>query len=67
MSTMKNPKLSQLLTSMNAAQEYISKLSPKQKSTLEKGWDIEHAYYSSALEGSDIDRKEFEELALKIA
>jgi len=64
---MKNPKLSQLLKSMKIAQEHIGKLSPKQKSTLEKGWDIEHAYYSSALEGSDIDRKEFEELALKVA
>ena len=64
---MKNPKLSQLLTSMRVAQEHIAKLSSNQKSTLEKGWDIEHAYYSSALEGSDIDRKEFEELALKIA
>ena len=64
---MKNPKLGQLLTSMRTAQEHIAKLSPKQKSTLEKGWDIEHAYYSSALEGSDIDRKEFEELALKVA
>ena len=52
---------------MRIAQEHIGKLSPKQKSTLEKGWDIEHAYYSSALEGSDIDRKEFEELALKVA
>ncbi|MDO8499221.1 MAG: hypothetical protein Q7S66_01005 [bacterium] len=63
---MKNTKLSQLLASMRAAQEQISKLSPKQKSSLEKGWDIEHAYYSSALEGSDIDRKEFEKLALKV-
>lgn len=64
---MKNTKLTQLLASMKAAQEQIAKLSPTQKSALEKGWDIEHAYYSSALEGSDLDRKEFEKLALKVA
>mgnify|MGYP001592961276 FL=1 len=58
-----NAKLSQLLVSMKTAQKFISKLSPKQKSSLEKGWDIEHAYYSSTLEGSKLDRKEFEELA----
>ena len=64
---MKNARLNQLLVSMRAAQKYISTLSPKQKSTLEKGWDIEHAYYSSALEGSKLDRKEFEELAVKVS
>ena len=52
---------------MKAAQKYIGTLSSTQKSTLEKGWDIEHAYYSSALEGSNLDRKEFEELALKVS
>ncbi|MBI5401437.1 hypothetical protein HZB05_01245 [Candidatus Wolfebacteria bacterium] len=64
---MKNTKLDQLLTSMRTAQKYIATLSPKQKSTLEKGWDIEHAYYSSALEGSNLDRKEFEALALQVS
>lgn len=64
---MKNPKLTQLLASMRVAQKYIAKLSPAQKSALEKGWDIEHAYYSSAIEGSDLDRKEFEKLARKVA
>lgn len=64
---MRNAKLAQLLTSMKAAQKHIAKLSPKQKSTLEKGWDIEHAYYSSALEGSKLDRKEFEELARTVS
>lgn len=64
---MKNAKLSKLLVSMKLAHKYIAKLSPKQKSSLEKGWDIEHAYYSSALEGSDLDRKEFEKLALKVS
>ena len=65
--TMKQAKATQLLASMKAAQKHISKLSPKQKSTLEKGWDIEHAYYSSALEGSKLDRKEFEELARTVS
>lgn len=64
---MKNAKIIQLLTSMRVAQGHIAKLSPTQKSSLEKGWDIEHAYYSSALEGSDLDRKEFEKLALKVS
>ena len=64
---MKQTKSTQLLKSMRAAQKYIAKLSPSQKSTLEKGWDIEHAYYSSALEGSKLDRKEFEELARTVS
>lgn len=64
---MKNAKFTKLLASMRVAEGYIAKLSLTQKSTLEKGWDIEHAYYSSALEGSDLDRKEFEKLALKVA
>jgi len=64
---MKNAKLKQLLISMKAAQKYIGSLSSTQKSTLEKGWDVEHAYYSSALEGSNLDRKEFEELAMKVS
>jgi hypothetical protein len=49
------------------AEKQISQLTPKQKSALEKSWDIEHAYYSSALEGSKLDRDEFEKLALKVA
>jgi len=64
---MRNTKLNQLLVSMRIAQKHIAKLSTKQKSTLEKGWDIEHAYYSSALEGSNLDHKEFEELAMKVS
>lgn len=64
---MNKAKLTQLLASMKAAQAHIAKLTPTKKSVLEKAWDIEHAYYSSALEGSDLDRKEFEKLALKVA
>lgn len=64
---MRNAKLTQLLTSMKVALTQIANLSPKQKSSLEKGWDIEHAYYSSALEGSKLDRREFEKLARKVS
>jgi len=63
---MRNAKLTQILASRTTAQKFIAKLSPKQKSSLEKGWDIEHAYYSSTLEGSKLDRKEFEELARNV-
>ena len=55
-----------LFTSYKAGEKRISELSPKQKTTLEKSWDVEHAYYSSTLEGSKLDRKEFEEIAKKI-
>jgi len=61
-----NNKFTTLLTSMNIAKKHISKLTPKQKAAMEKGWDVEHAYYSSVLEGSKIDRKEFEKLADKV-
>jgi len=56
-----------LFLSIKNAQKKISKLNPKQKSALERAWDIEHAYYSSTLEGSKLDRKDFEKLAEKIA
>lgn len=41
----------------------IADAGPENKGKLEEVWDVEHAYYSSALEGSNIDRKEFETLA----
>ncbi len=56
-----------LFESMQKAREAISRLNPKQKSTLEKEWDVEHAYYSSTLEGSRLDRQDFEKLAEKIS
>ena len=52
---------------MKDAGEKLSTLTPSQKKSLEKSWDIEHAYYSSALEGSKIDRGEFEKLGEKVA
>ena len=60
---MKNTRAKQLGQAAKAANQQLSKLTPNQKSDLEKSWDIEHAYYSSALEGSKLDRKEFDHLA----
>jgi len=63
---MKANLIKQLITSGKAAQQKFSQMTSQQKSKLEKSWDVEHAYYSSTLEGSKLDRKEFEELAKKI-
>ena len=52
---------------MKDAGKTLSKLTATQKKALEKSWDIEHAYYSSALEGSKVDRKEFEKFGEKVA
>lgn len=52
---------------MKEAKKIIAELAPKQRSALEKEWDVEHAYYSSALEGSKIDKKEFEKLGEQVA
>ena len=52
-----------LYISFNKAKNTLSKLTPSQKQDVEKSWDVEHAYYSSTLEGSKIDRKDFEKLA----
>ena len=42
------------------------KLSTSKKADMGKKWDVEHAYYSSTLEGNGLDRKQFEDLAKKI-
>ncbi len=59
--------LKNLVNTVKNGQKAISQLSVKEKNTLERKWDIEHAYYSSALEGSRIDKKEFDKLAEKVA
>ncbi len=64
---MKNTRIQELFSSMKEAKKVIGGLAPKQKSALEKEWDVEHAYYSSALEGSNIDKKEFEKLGEQVA
>ena len=58
-----NNLIKNLITTAKRAQVTINSLNPEQKSQLEEGWDIEHAYYSSVLEGSKLYRKEFEVLA----
>ena len=64
---MKKIKLEQkALSCFVTAQKKLEALSAAQKNQIEKSWDIEHAYYSSSLEGSRIDRKEFERLGAEI-
>ena len=55
----------QLFEAKSEADKKISAMDINQRAQLEEVWDIEHAYYSSALEGSNIDKKEFEKLAEK--
>jgi hypothetical protein len=55
-----------LLVSMKKAKRQLSGLAPSQRRNVEKSWDIEHAYYSSALGGSKLDNKEFERLGEKV-
>lgn len=59
---MKKGIFQKLFISAKDAKKKFSALSPKQRSSIEKAWDIEHAYYSSTLEGSKLDRQEFEKL-----
>ena len=59
----KKPLIQRLFSSAQSAQKRILEMSPSEKKALEKTWDVEHAYYSSALEGSKLDKKEFERLA----
>jgi hypothetical protein len=59
--------INKLISSIQKGQKAISNLTVFQKHSLEKVWDVEHAYYSSALEGSKIDRKEFEKFAKGVA
>ncbi|MBI5078390.1 MAG: hypothetical protein HZB11_03460 [Candidatus Yonathbacteria bacterium] len=59
--------LKTLVGTVQAGQKAVASLSAREKNILEKKWDIEHAYYSSALEGSKLDRKDFDKLAEKIS
>ncbi len=63
---MTNITSKQLAKKVIKGKKQISELTPKQKTALEKSWDVEHAYYSSVLEGSRINRKKFEELARRV-
>jgi len=64
---MKIKNLKNFINIVQNGQLAMSSLSTEDKKKLEKTWDIEHAYYSSSLEGSKLDRKEFEKLAVNIA
>ena len=55
--------IQRLRSAVAVAHKAIAQVTLKEKNKLEDVWDVEHAYYSSALEGSNIDRKEFESLA----
>lgn len=63
---MTKARLKQFAKKAEVTQARISEFTPKQKAALEKRWDVEHAYYSNTLEGSRIDRKEFENLAKRV-
>lgn len=63
---MTRTKLRQFVKRAEETQNKLSEFTPKEKAALERSWDIEHAYYSNTLEGSRIDRKEFESLAKKV-
>ena len=60
---MKNTLLQEVFKAKRVGMQRLSMMDEKTRNTLEDGWDIEHAYYSSALEGSKIDRNEFDRLA----
>ncbi len=59
-------KIEDVFTSARNAQVHLSGMNNEQKNSLEKEWDVEHAYYSSTLEGSQIDKKDFEKAGKKI-
>ena len=65
--TLKKTIIREFFSSLQTAREKLSRLTKQQRSVIEKAWDIEHAYYSSALEGSKLDKKEFEKLGEKVA
>ena len=60
---MRNDLLKKVAEMRQMAQIELDKLLPAERARLEKAWDLEHTYYSSALEGSRIDRSEVERLA----
>ena len=59
--------MNKLINVIQSGQKAMRGLTAREKHTLEKVWDVEHAYYSSALEGSGVDRKQFDKFAEKVA
>ncbi len=64
---MKTTRLNKLFAAIKAGRKRLDKMAPVEKKELEKIWDIEHAYFSSSLEGSKVSKEEFSRLAKKIA
>ena len=62
---MTKKSLHKLIEVKREADQKIRAMSKKEREELNLSLDIEHAYYSSALEGSKLDRKTFDELAKK--
>ena len=60
---MKNDLVNKIAAAGQKANQALRAMPAKEKTKLEDAWDVEHAYYSSALEGSKIDKKEFEKIA----
>ncbi len=48
---------------LKKAQSNLKSLTPDELSKLKKEWDLEHTYYSSALEWSMIEREDVERLS----
>ena len=61
--TMKNLFIQLIIKSGRDAQKALNHMSPQERRRIETVLDIEHAYYSSALEGCKLDRGDFEKLA----
>lgn len=60
---MNNTLINKVILSGRDAHKTLDRMSPLEKETIEMNLDVEHAYYSSVLEGYKIDRTEFEKLA----
>ncbi len=63
---MKNTPINKVILSGRNAHKAMAYMSPQEKQKVEIALDVEHAYYSSTLEGCKIDRAEFEKLAESI-
>lgn len=60
---MNNDILQKVLQIKRVGERQLEAMDKNTRRELEQLWDTEHAYYSSALEGSNIDRNEFDRLA----
>jgi hypothetical protein len=59
---MNNILIKKVILSGRDAHKAMAHMSSQEKQKLEIDLDVEHAYYSSALEGCKVDRIEFEKL-----